>query len=107
MKNDINNQLVKACIDGNLAEVNRLIKDGANPNANDDGYTALRAAAGEGYVEIVKILLSVWANPNAVDNDGKTVFYFANEGWSNSETQEKAFEYSKVVAMLRAAGAKE
>ena len=33
MTNDINQQLIQACIDGNLEEVNRLIEDGANPNA--------------------------------------------------------------------------
>ena len=135
MTNDTNKQLIEACIDGNLAEVNRLIKDGANPNAKDEhGYTVLRLAAEKGHAEIAKNLLLAWANPNSVDNNGVTALMeaavsghsevvkvllskganpnavtndgvnaldAANDGWSNSETQKKASEYSKVVEMLR------
>ena len=108
MKNDINKQLIEACIDGNLAEVDRLIEDGANPNAKDEhGYTVLMRAAEKGHYEIANNLLSAGANPNVTPKHDKNILYLANEGWSNSETKEKALEYSQVVMILRAAGAKE
>ena len=43
---------------GRLEEVKRLLNEGANVNAKDDGgMTALMAASGQGRVEVVKVLL--------------------------------------------------
>ena len=78
MTNDINDQLIEACIHGKLAEVNRLIKDGANPNtARVDNATALHVATYYGYTEVAKVLLAAGANPNAADNDGWTALMHA------------------------------
>ena len=94
MTNDINKQLIEACIDGNLAEVNRLIKDGANPNAVDkDGDTALMQAAWKGHAEIAKILLSAGANPDAARDDGTTALHVAAH-----------YGYTEVAKVLLAAG---
>ena len=108
MKNDINKQLIEACINGILGKVHLLIKDGANPNAKDEhGYTVLMRAAEKGHAEIARKLLSAGANPNVTPKHDKNILYLANEGWSNSETKEKALEYKQIVEMLNSAGAKE
>ena len=61
---------------GDLAEVKRLLADGADVNAIDDGWTALMVAAGNGHSEVAKVLLNAGANPT-VDNDGWTALMFA------------------------------
>ena len=58
------------------------------------------------YAEIVKILLSEGANPNATDIVGDTALDLANEGWSKAKTQEEAKEFKRIVEILKAAGAK-
>ncbi len=56
-----------------LAEVKRLLKDGADPNKADKrGITALMVIAALGDVEIVKMLLERGANPNHAQNQGVT-----------------------------------
>ena len=64
---------------GDLSEVERLLDNGANPNAvNDGGGTALMMGAGKGHAEVVKLLLSAGANPNfELYNSGKTALYWA------------------------------
>ena len=78
MTNDTNKQLIEACINGNLEEVNRLIAEGVNPNAIGKKLsTALMLAAKGGYAEIAKNLLSVGANPDAEGNFRWTALMFA------------------------------
>ncbi|KAK6835061.1 hypothetical protein PG987_009755 [Apiospora arundinis] len=51
--------LQRACIEGNLAIVKRLIDEGADLNAVDDeGLTALEYAARDGRLDMVQLLLS-------------------------------------------------
>lgn len=65
--------LVSAIEDGDAAEVERLVKDGADVNvrlpmvgAPNDDYTPLAIAAREGHPEIVRALLEAGANPRRV-----------------------------------------
>jgi ankyrin repeat protein len=75
--------------------VTALIDAGANVNAKyDDGSTALIYAAQHGYARCVQVLAAHGANVNAKDNDGETALRLA-------------FGNPKVVAILKAAGAKE
>ncbi len=59
-------KLIEAIEKGNTDAVILLIKVGADPNMMDEygGYTALMVASGEGYPEIVRILLDAGVNPN-------------------------------------------
>ena len=65
--------LCDAAKENNIAEIRRLLNDGANPNqANADGWTALMTAARKGHTQIVKALLDGGANPNQAAANGWT-----------------------------------
>ena len=83
--------LCSPVVNGDIAEVKRLLDSGANPNAaNIYGDTALLYAANYGHAEIVKMLLSAGANPNAVGDNGYTALILTKN--------------AEVVKMLIAAG---
>ncbi len=70
-------QLMEACWRGDLAEVRRLIADGASVNArNANGTTPLMYAKtyafSTGDLEIIRTLLAHGADPQIRDNAGKT-----------------------------------
>ena len=58
--------------DDDIAQVRAWLADGANPNAVDNGTTALMWAAYKGNSQIVKALLAAGASVNATDNNGFT-----------------------------------
>ena len=59
--------------DGNVEEVKRLIKEGADVNAKDFmGYTPLHWAVIKGDNKIIEILISNGAYVNGEDKDGYT-----------------------------------
>ena len=65
--------LLLAASKGDLAQVNRLLKAGANPNAkNKLNTTALLEAAFHSNGEIVKALIEAGADPNVAGPDGQT-----------------------------------
>jgi ankyrin repeat protein len=60
---DKNQALGEACEKGNLEDVKRLLSQGADANAETNGWTALMQASGEGHAEIVKLLLEKGVDP--------------------------------------------
>ena len=71
--NDGTTPLHWAVHDNNAAEVERLLKAGANANAkNDFGVTPMAEAANVNNTAIIKALLDAGADPNAIHFDGQT-----------------------------------
>lgn len=58
---------------GNVEEVARLLKQGANPNIATQGSMPLHKAAGDGHLEIMRLLIKGGADVNAQEQDGRSV----------------------------------
>lgn len=77
-----------------------LATDGIDVNKPDiDGYTALHRAASRGYIDSVKLLINAGADPNAIDENGKTPADFAEETMGSVKYSER--EYREVIELLR------
>ena len=74
----LNQELLDAAENGNIAEVERLIVAGAMVDAvNEYGQTPLHLAAWNGHTDIVSALIVVRADVNAVDEDVQTPLHLA------------------------------
>jgi ankyrin repeat protein len=73
--------LIKAAGIGNLSNVQKALSDGADINEkNNNDMTALMAAAKNGHIYVVKLLMEKKADVNAVSSpDGKTALFYALE----------------------------
>ncbi|MBQ6655941.1 MAG: ankyrin repeat domain-containing protein [Ottowia sp.] len=98
MRADINSKLIKAVSDfgSSSKRIERLLMDGANPNAADkEGKTALMHAVSPwGKIDAVNPLIAAGAEVNAADNNGKTALMHAVSD-----------SYIPAVELLIAAGA--
>ena len=76
--------LMLAARDGNMEEVKRLLKNGADVNrANKNGGTPIMYATLGGNLNIVKILIELGADPNAAAENGWTALMIsAAKGYS-------------------------
>ena len=70
--------LHKACLNGHVAVVQRLLRHGADACAADrNGCSGLHLAAARGHADVVAALLKAGAAVAAVDAAGKTPFHWA------------------------------
>ena len=91
----VNEDLIKAAQRGDLAEVKRLISEGADVNAkNEKGSPALMYACEKGHTAVVKELLAKGADVNFVHKNGFTPIFLAT-----------VMNYPAVVKELLAKGA--
>ncbi len=75
---DTSEDLFKACRDGRLDDVQRMIKNNINVNwANNDGITPLMAACGIAHSPIIRALLAARAEVNSIDRMGDTALIYA------------------------------
>ena len=75
----LNEQLIDSCKEGNIEEVESLIKKGAEVNAVDDyGFTALMHASRHGNTKIAKLLINKGADVNVDDIGGWTALMHAS-----------------------------
>lgn len=74
-----NADFLVACEKGDAAEVRKLLKEGANPNAaRSSGATALSYAVAGRHLEVVHVLLAAKADPNR-DSFGMAPLFLAAE----------------------------
>jgi uncharacterized protein len=74
----LHNALVPLCEAVDLALIQRLLGEGADPSAADDsGFTPLHFAAQESLGEATRLLLAAGANPNARDAYGNPPLFRA------------------------------
>ena len=84
---------------GDIAEVRRLIEEGADVNSRDfRGQTPLLLAVGYRHLEIARLLLENGANVHAKDHEGTSALQL---GIGNSGAN------SEMVALLQSFGAKD
>jgi excisionase family DNA binding protein len=83
--------LIEAAYEGNTAQVQSLIEEGADINEKDaSGRTALMIAANRGHTYVVQLLLERGADANVTDNKGLMAIQAA---------ESRGFE--RIVSMLR------
>jgi uncharacterized protein len=97
--------LTKAVVKRDAAEVERLLKNGVDPNEAQLGVTALINACNMGSVEIVKMLLSKGADPDKKDWEGWRPLMAAASGASHADSRNKEPICLEIVQLLIAGGA--
>jgi len=93
--NGADRELLAAAARNDFAAVEKILKEGANANAKDEGnYRPLIFAVNFGSIEIVRLLLEAGADPN-VTNEGSTLLATAAMNG-----------YARITALLLEAGAR-
>ncbi len=92
--------LTKAVNKGDTADVERLLKNGADPNEAQMGVTVLINACNNCQVEIVKLLLANGADPNKKDWEGWRPLMAAAAGAPPGDSRNKEQLCLEVVQLL-------
>ena len=66
---------IPACSKGHLTEVERLLQTPQNPDARQDGATALYIACERGHSDVARLLLEAGSDKDAARQDGATALY--------------------------------
>ena len=69
--------LTQAVKNGDLAEVQKMLRNGGNPNEKQLGISVLMNACSAGNTEMVKLLIEKGADVNARDWDGMSILMVA------------------------------
>lgn len=69
--------LTQAVKNGDLAEVQKMLRNGGNPNEKQLGISVLMNACSAGNMELVKLLIEKGADVNARDWDGMSILMVA------------------------------
>ena len=99
--------LAEAAFTGDLALVERLVRDGATVRSvSNDQMSPLHAAIEGGHVEIVALLLAHGADPNEIDSTGFTPLFHAIDLESDAARQlNKPQPSTEILETLLRAGA--
>ena len=96
--------LMRAAWKGQVDEVRRLLKEGAEVNQTIDlGFSALMVAASVGHLEVIKVLLDAGADPNGVAGLSHPIAIITPLSAAVSRRNKKRLE---TIDMLIAGGAK-
>ncbi len=77
-KEDLNKQLLQACKNGSISEIERLIEEGADVNkAKNDDWNPILIASFNGKVEAIQVLIRLGADVNKSNNSGATALHIA------------------------------
>ena len=99
---DLGRDLIVAAVDGNSAQVQELLKAGANVNTSGAaGTTALIEAALNGHLEVVNLLLGAGAEVNRKDAQGRSALWAAVYAGQN-EVLSKLLEAKAEVNVIAA-----
>ena len=94
---------LRRAIERNLPyDVELLLANGADPDANAGGFSAVVWAILHGQTKILELLLDSGANPNAKDWAGHTPMFYAENGFHSYNGETSSNE--KAIAILRAHG---
>lgn len=89
---------------GDALAVQRMIEKGACVEAGSaDGTTALMTAAGEGYLDVARVLLAHNAQVNAANNEGESALHYAVRN-NHAEIVALLLEHEAVVDARNASG---
>ena len=96
--------LMRAALKGQVDEVRRLLKEGADVNQTIDlDFSALMVAASLGHLDVIKVLLDAGADPNGVAGLSHPLAIITPLNAAMSRRNKKRLE---TIDMLIAAGAK-
>ena len=89
----LNKQFLEEIINGNLANVELLLKAGADVNFGNSLYTASKS----GHVDIVRLLLNNKADINLQNKDGKTAYDLAQTDEIKNLLKENKKEHTLII----------
>jgi len=93
-------RLSKAAFRGDVGEVERFLRNGADPNERQMGITPLMTACNRGHVNVVKVLLDGGAHVNAKDWEGWTALMAAAAGAAHDDDRNKEATCLEIVNLL-------
>ena len=95
-------QLLSVAGSESVEEITRLIQEGANVNATDDGWTPLMLAVRyNGSPEVLKLLIEMGADVSIKDKEGKRALDYADENEGLKRTDEYNLLRQKMLSKTK------